>query len=109
MDVTQALLGEHGIVHLLVARHRRVELGGHVADERERDVGEDHAPAVRRARRIALEHANAVRGGVPLHEIGEEQSRRAAADDTDVHCAGLQRHSERILTRRRPRGSAGRL
>ena len=61
-DRLPAVHDPHRVVHLLVARHRRVELGRDVTDERQRDVGEHHAPAVGRGRRIALDDPDAVAG-----------------------------------------------
>ena len=95
-DRFAAMDDPHRVVDLLVARDRRVELGCDVADERERDVGEDHAPAVRGVRGIALDDANAMAGIVPLHEVREEESGGPAADDADVHAASSP---ARALTR----------
>ena len=80
-------------MHLLVARHRRVERRCDLADERQCDVGEHHAPAVGRGRRIALDDPDAVAGVVPLHQVREEESGGAAADDPDVHMAPRSRAS----------------
>ena len=64
-----------------------IELGRHVADERQRDVGEDDAPAIRGVGWITLDDADAVARVLTLHEVGEEQSGGTTAHDPDVHPA----------------------
>ena len=51
----------------------------------ERLVGEHDAPAERVVRAVALDHADAVRGRLPLHQQREVQAGGTAADAHDVH------------------------
>ncbi len=51
----------------------------------QRLVGEDHAPAEGVVRPVALDHRDVVRRVLPLHQQGEIQAGRAAADTDDLH------------------------
>src|SRR6185312_6080788 len=92
-DCLFAVHDPHLVVHLVVARHRRVELGSNLKHEGKRDVAEHHSPAVGRCRRITLDDPDVMAGVVPLHQVGEKESGRAAADDANVHAAPRARAS----------------
>src|SRR5205823_679416 len=86
-DRLSAMHDPHRVVHLLAVGYRCVKLGGDIADESERDVGEHHTPAIGRVGWIALDDADAVAAIMPLHQVREKEAGRAAADDADVHVA----------------------
>ena len=90
----------HVVEDDLAAGDGVVDLRSDVANERQRDVGEHQAPAVGGAFGIALVDADVVTGIGAPHQVGEEQSRRTAADDANLHacrsraslnCATLRR------------------
>ena len=75
----------HGIEHDLVVSHRLIEFGSDVADERQRNIREDQSPAIGGAFRIALVDMDIVSRIRATHQVREEESGRAAADDSDLH------------------------
>ena len=66
-------------------REPRVHRGLVPGEELERALREHHAEAEGGAARVLLDHHDLVCGALPLHEQGEEQARRAGADDRDPH------------------------
>ena len=98
-DVLPLVDDRHVVEDDLAAGDGVVDLRSDVANERQRDVGEHQAPAVGGAFGIALVDANVVTGTGAPHQVGEEQSRRSAANDPYFHafaraslnCATLRR------------------
>ena len=69
--------------------------GGEVAEGL---AGEDHAPAEGVVAAVALEHGHLVRGVGLLHEEGQVQARRAAADADNAHAPpGVAKTLEHVL------------
>ena len=62
-----------------------VDLGGDLADERERDVGEHESPAVGGALRIPLVDAYVVARFGASHQVREEEPCRPSTDDSNLH------------------------
>ena len=84
-DVLALVHDLHIVEDDLPGRDGIVDFGGDLPDERERDIGEDEPPAVRGALRVALVDAYVVAGLYTSHQVREEESRRPAADDSDLH------------------------
>ena len=68
-----------------------VGLGIRLGEKSERPVGEDHAPAIRRAGGILLDHADLVPRVGALEEKGQVESRRPAAHDGNPHAPSSTR------------------
>ena len=75
----------HVVEDDLPRRDGIVDLGGDVADECERDVGEHEPPAVGGALRVPLVDAYVVARFGASHQVGEEEPSRPSTDDSNLH------------------------